>query len=69
MSGYGLYDETIRLMNDARLRGEDLITGRILLDDLVENGYRGLLYEKETNVKSARFAALKLFNHLLRFWS
>lgn len=52
MSGYGLYDETIRLMSDARFKGEELITGRIPLDDLVEKGYHGLLYEKEKNVKT-----------------
>lgn len=52
MSGFGLYEETIRLMTDPRFRGEELITGRIPLDDLVEKGYRGLLYEKENNVKT-----------------
>jgi (R,R)-butanediol dehydrogenase / meso-butanediol dehydrogenase / diacetyl reductase len=52
MSGYGLYDDTIRMMTDPRFRGEELITGRIPLDDLVEKGYHGLLYEKENNVKT-----------------
>ena len=52
MSGFGLYDETIRLMTDPRFKGEELITGRIPLDDLVTKGYRGLLYEKENNVKT-----------------
>jgi (R,R)-butanediol dehydrogenase/meso-butanediol dehydrogenase/diacetyl reductase len=52
MSGYGLYDETIRMMTDKRFKGQDLITGRIALDDLVEKGYHGLLYEKEHNVKT-----------------
>jgi (R,R)-butanediol dehydrogenase/meso-butanediol dehydrogenase/diacetyl reductase len=52
MSGYGLYDETIRMMTDPRFKGEELITGRIPLDELVEKGYRGLLYEKESNVKT-----------------
>jgi (R,R)-butanediol dehydrogenase/meso-butanediol dehydrogenase/diacetyl reductase len=52
MSGYGLYDETIGLMTDPRFKGEELITGRIPLDDLVGKGYQGLLYEKETNVKT-----------------
>jgi (R,R)-butanediol dehydrogenase/meso-butanediol dehydrogenase/diacetyl reductase len=52
MSGYGLYEETIRLMSDPRFKGEDLITGRIPLDDLVNRGYHGLLYEKESNVKT-----------------
>ncbi len=52
MSGYGLYDETIRMMTDPKFKGDALITGRIPLDDLVEKGYRGLLYEKERNVKT-----------------
>jgi (R,R)-butanediol dehydrogenase/meso-butanediol dehydrogenase/diacetyl reductase len=52
MSGYGLYDETILKMSDARFKGEELITGRIPLDDLVGKGYHGLLYEKERNVKT-----------------
>lgn len=52
MSGYGLYDETIRMMTDPRFKGEALITGRIPLDDLVEKGYRGLLCEKDRNVKT-----------------
>ena len=52
MSGYGLYDETPRLMTYARFRGEELITERIPLDDLVEKSYHGLLYEKEINVNT-----------------
>jgi (R,R)-butanediol dehydrogenase/meso-butanediol dehydrogenase/diacetyl reductase len=52
MSGYGLYDETIRMMIDPRFKGEQLITGRIALEELVEKGYRGLLHEKESNVKT-----------------
>ncbi len=52
MSGYGLYDETIRLMADERFMGEELITARIPLDDLVSKGFHGLLYEKESNVKT-----------------
>ncbi len=52
MSGYGLYDETIRMMMDERFKGEELITARISLDELVEKGFHGLLYEKESNVKT-----------------
>jgi (R,R)-butanediol dehydrogenase/meso-butanediol dehydrogenase/diacetyl reductase len=52
MSGFGLYDETIRMMADARFKGKELITCRIPLDDLVDKGYHGLLYEKESNVKT-----------------
>ena len=51
MSGYGLYDETIRMMTDPRFRGDVLITDRIGLDDLVVKGYHGLLHEKDKHVK------------------
>ena len=52
MSGFGMYDDTIRLMADPRFKGEKLITARIPLADLVEKGYHGLLYKKEENVKT-----------------
>jgi (R,R)-butanediol dehydrogenase/meso-butanediol dehydrogenase/diacetyl reductase len=52
MSGYGLYDETIRMMTDPQFKGEELITGHIPLDDLVDKGYYGLLHEKENNIKT-----------------
>ncbi len=51
MSGYGLYDETIRMMGDARFRGDVLISDRIGLDELVSKGYYGLLHEKDRHVK------------------
>jgi (R,R)-butanediol dehydrogenase/meso-butanediol dehydrogenase/diacetyl reductase len=51
MSGYGLYDETIRLMTDPRFYGDLLITDRIGLDDLVSVGYHGLVHEKDMHVK------------------
>lgn len=51
MSGYGLYDETIRMMTDARFRADLLISDRIGIDDLVSKGYHGLLHEKECHVK------------------
>ncbi len=51
MSGYGLYDETIRMMTDPRFRADVLISDRIRLDDLVSKGYHGLLHETERHVK------------------
>src|SRR4029077_3313897 len=51
MSGYGLYDETIRMMTDPRFRGDLLITDHIGLDDLVSKGYYGVLNEKNKHVK------------------
>jgi (R,R)-butanediol dehydrogenase/meso-butanediol dehydrogenase/diacetyl reductase len=52
MSGYGLYDDTIRMMTDTRFKGKELVTGHIPLEDLVEKGYHGLLYEKDNNIKT-----------------
>jgi (R,R)-butanediol dehydrogenase/meso-butanediol dehydrogenase/diacetyl reductase len=51
MSGYGVYDETIRMMSDPRFRGDLLITDHIGLDDLIGKGYYGLLNEKDKHVK------------------
>jgi (R,R)-butanediol dehydrogenase/meso-butanediol dehydrogenase/diacetyl reductase len=51
MSGYGLYNETIRMMSDPEFRGDLLITDRIALDDLVGKGYNALLNEKDKHVK------------------
>jgi (R,R)-butanediol dehydrogenase/meso-butanediol dehydrogenase/diacetyl reductase len=51
MSGYGLYPESIRMMDDTRFHGDLLITDRIALDELVETGYFGLLNEKNKHVK------------------
>ena len=51
MSGYGLYDDTIRMMTNPRFRGDVLISDRIGLDDLVGQGYYGLLHEKDRHVK------------------
>jgi len=51
MSGYGVYDETIRIMTDPCFRGDLLITDHIGLDDLVGKGYNGLLNEKNKHVK------------------
>src|SRR5579872_5857373 len=51
MSGYGLYEETIRIMTDPRFRGDLLITDHIGLDDLIGKGYHGLLHEKDKHVK------------------
>ena len=51
MSGYGLYEETISMMADPRFRGDLLITDRIGLDSLIDNGYHGLLNEKHKHVK------------------
>jgi (R,R)-butanediol dehydrogenase/meso-butanediol dehydrogenase/diacetyl reductase len=51
MSGYGLYNETIQMMNDPRFRGDILISDRIGIDDLVGKGYHGLLNEKDRHVK------------------
>jgi (R,R)-butanediol dehydrogenase/meso-butanediol dehydrogenase/diacetyl reductase len=51
MSGYGLYNESIAVMNDSRFHGEKLITNRIPLESLIEDGYRSLLEQKDRQVK------------------
>lgn len=51
MSGYGLYEETIRIMSDPRFHGDVLITDYIGLDELVGKGYHGLLNERDKHVK------------------
>jgi (R,R)-butanediol dehydrogenase/meso-butanediol dehydrogenase/diacetyl reductase len=52
MSGYGMYEETIRMMANPLFRADVLITERIGLERLVDTGYRGLLEEKDRNIKT-----------------
>ena len=51
MSGYPVFDETIKIMTDPRFRGDLLITDHIGLEDLVGVGYHGLLNETDKHVK------------------
>lgn len=52
MSGYGMYEETIRMMANPLFRADALITGRIGLESLVDTGYRCLVEEKDTHIKT-----------------
>ncbi len=52
MSGYGMYEETIRMMTNPLFRPDALITGRIGLEHLVDTGYRCLLEEKDCHIKT-----------------
>jgi (R,R)-butanediol dehydrogenase/meso-butanediol dehydrogenase/diacetyl reductase len=52
MSGYGMYEETIGMMANPLFRADVLITGRIGLERLIDTGYRGLLEEKDRNIKT-----------------
>jgi (R,R)-butanediol dehydrogenase/meso-butanediol dehydrogenase/diacetyl reductase len=52
MSGYGMYEETIRMMANPLFRSDVLITGRIGLENLVDTGYRCLLEEKDHHIKT-----------------
>lgn len=52
MSGYGVYEETIRMMTNPLFRADVLITDRICLEELVATGYRGLLEEKDQHIKT-----------------
>lgn len=51
MSGYGMYDETIRIMANPLFRADVLISERIGLEHLVDTGYKGLLEEKDRHIK------------------
>lgn len=51
MSGYGFYDQTIRMMSDPCFRPDLLVTDRIGLDDLIAKGYDALLNEKDRHIK------------------
>jgi (R,R)-butanediol dehydrogenase/meso-butanediol dehydrogenase/diacetyl reductase len=52
MSGYGLFDQAIKMMGDPRFKGNAVITQRISLKDLIEEGFRPLLTEKSQHVKT-----------------
>lgn len=52
MSGYGMYEETIRMMANPQFCADVLITGRIGLEHLVDTGYRCLLEEKDRHIKT-----------------
>jgi (R,R)-butanediol dehydrogenase / meso-butanediol dehydrogenase / diacetyl reductase len=47
----GRHPEVIELIRDGVVDVEQFITGRIALDDIVEQGFRELIDHKETNVK------------------
>ncbi|MEW6298828.1 MAG: 2,3-butanediol dehydrogenase [Thermodesulfobacteriota bacterium] len=50
--GYtGEFSTTIQLIADGRLRPQQLITGRIGLDDVVEKGFLELIHHKDRHVK------------------
>jgi len=51
VSGYGYFDKWIAMMAEPRFQGEDLITGRSRLDDLVEKGLKALSNEKGKHVR------------------
>jgi (R,R)-butanediol dehydrogenase / meso-butanediol dehydrogenase / diacetyl reductase len=48
---YGEFDSAIALLADGRIKAEPLITGKIKLDDIVENGFEELLKNRESNIK------------------
>jgi (R,R)-butanediol dehydrogenase/meso-butanediol dehydrogenase/diacetyl reductase len=52
MSGYGLFDQAIEMMKDPRFKGNVLITRRIGLEDIIQEGFRPLLAEKHKHVKT-----------------
>jgi (R,R)-butanediol dehydrogenase/meso-butanediol dehydrogenase/diacetyl reductase len=51
MGGYGVFDDAIAMMADGRFDGDPLITKKIGLEDIVEQGFRALIEHKQDNVK------------------
>lgn len=47
----GEFDAAIALLADGRIKAEPLITGKIKLDDIVENGFEELLRNRDSNIK------------------
>lgn len=47
----GEFDSAIALLADGRIKAEPLITGKIKLDDIVEDGFEELLKNRESNIK------------------
>jgi (R,R)-butanediol dehydrogenase/meso-butanediol dehydrogenase/diacetyl reductase len=45
------FETVLRLLADGRLSGQGLITGRIVLDDLIERGFKELIQNRERHVK------------------
>jgi (R,R)-butanediol dehydrogenase/meso-butanediol dehydrogenase/diacetyl reductase len=48
---YGEFDTAIALLADGRLQAEPLITGKIKLENIVEDGFEELLKNPESNIK------------------
>ena len=48
---YGEFDTAIALLADGRIQAEPLITGKIKLDDIIDNGFEELLRNRESNIK------------------
>ena len=51
MGGYGVFDDAIAMMADGRFDGTPLITKKIPLEHIVEQGFHALTYHKQDNVK------------------
>jgi (R,R)-butanediol dehydrogenase/meso-butanediol dehydrogenase/diacetyl reductase len=51
MGGYGVFDDAIAMMASGSFNGDVLITRKIALDDIVEDGFHALIEHKSDNVK------------------
>lgn len=51
MGGYGVFDDAIRMMAEGKFNGEPLITGKIRLDEIVQEGFEALVRHKDRHVK------------------
>jgi (R,R)-butanediol dehydrogenase/meso-butanediol dehydrogenase/diacetyl reductase len=51
MGGYGVFDDAIAMMADGSFDGSPLITRKISLEHIVDQGFHALIEHKEDNVK------------------
>jgi (R,R)-butanediol dehydrogenase/meso-butanediol dehydrogenase/diacetyl reductase len=51
MGGYGVFDDAIAMMAEGMFRGDILISKKIRIDEIVEEGFRALIEHKEEHVK------------------
>lgn len=47
----GEYETVAQYLKDGRMKAEPLITGKIKLDDIIENGFNELVNNKDKNIK------------------
>ena len=51
MGGYGVFEDAIEMMSSGLFLGELLITGKIPLSKIVDDGFEKLIHAKEQHIK------------------